>query len=582
MGRPTAQRAAATPAATSAATTIVRSFPDEPPVGLFAPGGALECFPGAVLLVGPGPEVLDANAPAAPIAALVRGGPPDDLAVAIAAAQAGKAAQVQPLLIAGQGDGGRAEKAFDAVLLPWAGGRAALILARDITVERSLRAALIESRQRFKDLVEAGCDLIWETDAQGCFTYVSATDAADGGFAALVGTPADDLQIDPIPGAESPFRARTRVRGVELWVRTPAGAEACMLATAVPLFGADGAWRGARGTCLDVTAERSDTARLAVDRHRERLLKYILGILRDDMEPARMLSAACAALVPALAASGAAIYRREGAAGLVCAAEAGPLPAREVLLPLAARALEGGAETAAVHDGVSLTAIPTRFEREGNGVLCLWRQDATHRWRVEDRSLIAEIAGQIGLTIHQIARQEELEQLSSCDALTGLLNRRSFMSALERRHSRRADWRGGAGLFFVDMDNFKAVNDRHGHQAGDRALVTLARILRDGTRNRDLVARLGGDEFALFIEDITPAAARHKGEHLLRAAAELRAFSGADDRPLGISLGIAFCPPDRDEDLAALIDRADRAMYAVKRRGKSDLALDSGDEEGVS
>lgn len=576
MGRPTAQRAAPK----MAPTPIVRSFPEEPPVGLFAPGGALACFPGAVLLVGPRHEVLGANAPAQPIAELIRSGPPGDLQAAVVAALEGKAAQVNPLLIPSREGSGCADKAFDAALLPWANGSAALILARDITLERSLRAALIESRQRFKDLVETGCDLIWETDADGCFTYLAATSDADGGYPDLVGTPADDLHVDPIPGAESPFLARSRMRAVELWIRKPDGAEACMLATAVPLFGPDGAWRGARGTCLDITAERSNTARLAVDRHRERLLKYILGILRGDMEPARMLRTACAALVPALAATGAAIYRRDGTGELIGVAVAGTLPEPDVLGALATRALQAGTGTDEAHADGSLTATPTRVDQDRNGVLCLWQQDHRDGWRGEDQSLIAEIAAQIGLTNRQIARQEELEHLSSSDALTGLLNRRSFMAALERRYTRRSDWRGGAGLFFVDMDNFKAVNDRHGHQCGDRALVMLARILRDETRGRDLVARFGGDEFALFIEDVTPAAARHKGEGLLRAAEALRTFSGDDDYPLGISLGIAFCPPDGEEDVAALIDRADGAMYAVKRQGKRGLALDTGDADG--
>lgn len=578
MGRPTAQRAA--PA--TAPSSLVGAFPDEPPVGLFAPGGALERFPGAVLLVGSEHAVLGANGPAEPIADLLRAGPPDDLRTAIAAAVGGTAAQVNPLLIPGEGDRGCADKAFDAVLLPWGNGDGALILARDITLERSLRAALIESRQRFKDLVEAGSDLIWETDAAGRFTYLSAPAGSDDDWAGCIGTAADDLLIDPVPGAESPFRARGRMRSVELWIRAPGGADACMLATAVPLFGADGAWRGARGTCLDVTAERSSTARLAVDRHRERLLKYILGVLRDDMEPARMLSAACAALVPALDVAGAAIYRREGAGALVNAAEAGALPAPERVIALTARAIEESAELEDARSDGSLTAMPTRVEQECNGVLCLWRHGHAESWGAEDRSLIAEIAAQIGFTNHQLARRQVLEQLSSCDPLTGLLNRRSFMAELERRHSRRGDWRDGAALFFVDMDNFKAVNDRHGHQCGDRALVALSRILRDETRSRDLVARLGGDEFALFVEDVAPVAAQHQGERLLRAAAQLRAFSGGDDQPLGVSLGIAFCPPDGAEDVAALIDRADRAMYAVKRQGKGALVLDAGDDVGAA
>ncbi|RMD65054.1 MAG: GGDEF domain-containing protein [Alphaproteobacteria bacterium] len=181
-----------------------------------------------------------------------------------------------------------------------------------------------------------------------------------------------------------------------------------------------------------------------------------------------------------------------------------------------------------------------------------------------------------------MARQEELEALSSSDPLTGLLNRRSFLNELERRFSRRGGWRGGAALFFIDLDNFKAVNDRHGHQRGDVVLATVARILRDQIRSRDLAARLGGDEFALFIEDITPAAARQKGQDLLKAARELAPFSAAPDHPLGLSIGAAFCWPDDDGDAAALIERADQAMYAVKHRGKGGVEVDVSETAEVS
>jgi len=102
-------------------------------------------------------------------------------------------------------------------------------------------------------------------------------------------------------------------------------------------------------------------------------------------------------------------------------------------------------------------------------------------------------------------------------------------------------------------------------------LIAVARILRKQTRGRDLVARLGGDEFALFIEDITPAAAEHKGNELLRAGVELEAFSGGPEAPLGLSIGIAVCDPDGRESLDGLIDRADQAMYRVKRDGKGGI-----------
>lgn len=541
---------------------------------LFGSGGLLEHFPGAVLLAGPNGLVLGANAVADPIVALLQRGEAEQLRQACETAiAAGKPAQVSPLLVGPEGGDRGSGLAFDVAVLPWANGTAALLLGRDITLERSLRAALIESRQRYKDLVEAASDFAWETDLEGRFTFVSSHGALGHPAAALVGTRASELELDHVPGEASPFTTRQPVHEVEVWVTRADREPACLLATALPLYGPEGDWRGARGLCRDTTAEHSKKARLAVDRHRERLLAYILGILRDEMDPGPMLQAAAGALVPALAASGACIFRRNRAGVLVCAAQAGDLPGPDQLDPLVARVLTGADEVEAPAEGGVLLAKATRFQDAPNGALCLWRGGSAETWASEDRILLAEIAGQLGLTNHQLARQEELEELSSCDPLTGLLNRRSFLAEVARRCARRAAWRGGAALFFVDLDNFKAVNDRHGHQCGDLALVTLARILREHTRSRDLAARFGGDEFALFIEDISLGAAGHKGRELLEAARELEALSGDPAHPLGLSLGIAFCPPDGREALDDLIDRADRAMYAVKRRGKGGLEL---------
>ncbi len=544
-------------------------------LGLFAAGGSFERFPGAVLLAGQNGIVLAANPAAESVVTLLETDGCEELRVAIAAALAGRAAQVNPLLLAPAEGAKGTGQAFDMAILPWGEGAAALLLGRDITLERSLRAALIESRQRYKDLVDAACDFAWETDREGNFTFVSTQGTLGYRAAELVGAPAQYLQIEQGQAQDSPFATQVPLRDVEIWLRAADGEPACVLATALPLTDRNGAWCGARGLCRNITAERSHAAELAGDRHRERLLSYILGIVRDEMEPARMFTAAAGALVPALPAAGACIYRPDQEGALICAAQAGELPPPELLDPVLKKISEPGREEEMEisEDCGTLLAKSTRFTGDSRGVLCVWRTGRTDSWSQADRYLLGEIAGQIGLAGQQLARQEELEELSSTDDLTGLLNRRSFIEELQNRYTQRPDRRGGAALFIIDLDNFKQVNDRHGHQQGDLALVALSRILREQTRGRDLVARLGGDEFALFIEDITPAAAEHKGNELLRAGAELEAYSGGPDAPLGFSIGIAACDADGQESLDSLIDRADRAMYRVKRRGKGGLDL---------
>lgn len=568
------------PAITASKQDYERAVGQAVDLGLFSAGGSFERFPGPVLLAGQNGMVLAANRAADPMVTLLQGSSSEELRVAIEAALAGRAAQVNPLLLPPVADGKGAGQAFDVAVLPWCDGTAALLLGRDITLERSLRSALIESRQRYKDLVEAACDFAWETDAEGSLTFVSAQGALGYSAAELVGARAQYLQIEQGGAQDSPFTTRVPLHEVELWLRGADGDPACVLATALPLTDQHGAWCGARGLCRNITAERSHAAELASDRHRERLLSYILGIVRDEMEPARMFTAAAGALVPALPATGACIYRPERGGELTCAAQAGELPPPELLGPVLEKVAKSDAEDEieiAEKAGV-LFAKAARFKGERCGVLCVWRAGRAGSWNKEDRYLLGEIATQVGLAGRQLAHQEELVELSSTDALTGLLNRRSFDQELEKRYAQRPDRRGGAALFFIDLDNFKQVNDRHGHKQGDLALIALSRILREHTRGRDLVARLGGDEFALFIEGITPAAAEHKGRELLRAGRELEAYSGGPDAPLGLSIGIAACDREGRESLGGLVERADRSMYRVKRRGKGGLELSHASE----
>jgi PAS domain S-box-containing protein len=226
-------------------------------LGLFSAGGSFERFPGAVLLAGQNGMVLAANDTAEPVAALLRRGGCEELQAAIHSALGGRAAQVNPLLLPPEDSAKVVGPAFDVAVLPWCDGTAALLLGRDVTLERSLRSALIESRQRYKDLVEAACDFAWETDAQACFTFISPQGVLGHSAAELVGAPALELQIDHIDGQSSPFTTRTPVHEVELWLRAADGEAACVLATGLPLMDPDGQWCGVRGLCRNITGKRT-------------------------------------------------------------------------------------------------------------------------------------------------------------------------------------------------------------------------------------------------------------------------------------------------------------------------------------
>jgi diguanylate cyclase (GGDEF)-like protein/PAS domain S-box-containing protein len=554
-----------------------RQLADEATLGgLLSAGGAFADFPGAVLLAGHNGIVLNANELAEPIGQVLQSGQNEELRVAVQAALAGHAAQVNPLLVEASEGGAAVERAFDVVVLPWAGGTTALLLGRDVTLERSLRAALVESRQRYKDLVEISNDFAWETDAEGRFVFVSPRGALGYSATALVGRAASELLLDQATGEDSavpsPFTARSMVEEAEFWVRSAGGAAVCLLATALPLASGSGAWVGARGVCRDITNLRCHEAELAEARNRERLFSYIVNTMRRELDPARMLAATAEALMPALALNGLSIHTfAEDSLGPALA-QVGK-PAHLDLLSALVKRLEGDRTSVELRDAAGdLLVRATRYRDETNGLLCAWRVSGAQGWTPEDRSLLDNIAGQVGLAIEQLDRQTEMTALSMADPLTGLSNRRGLVDSLETLIADDAGKARGA-LFYIDLDNFKQVNDTHGHQTGDEALLEVAALMKEQIRGGDLAARLGGDEFALFLCGIDRKAAERKGVLLLKAAERLRGFSGDADHPLGISLGVALYDPRTGESLDALFRRADGAMYEAKRAGKHGLTL---------
>lgn len=176
------------------------------------------------------------------------------------------------------------------------------------------------------------------------------------------------------------------------------------------------------------------------------------------------------------------------------------------------------------------------------------------------------------------AARQELVHQATHDSLTGLPNRALFddrlMSALQRSRRHRQQF----ALAYVDLDNFKHVNDRHGHAAGDEALVETARRLSSRLRACDTVARIGGDEFGILFEELdAPARAASLGGRLIEAlqpplVLAAAGIEGGARITLGASIGIALYPADAS-GADRLLLLADRAMYKVKQRGGCGVQL---------
>ena len=177
---------------------------------------------------------------------------------------------------------------------------------------------------------------------------------------------------------------------------------------------------------------------------------------------------------------------------------------------------------------------------------------------------------------HAIERkriERELSQLAKFDPLTGLPNRLLFHDRLAQA-VQRIDRRDHAvALIFIDLDGFKAVNDRYGHAIGDRLLVAVAGRLRRVVRRTDTVARLGGDEFTIILEGLRHADdAARVAEQALLSLREAFEIGGAVIE-LGASLGVAIASHASDVP-DALTHRADAAMYRAKARGGTGYQFD--------
>jgi diguanylate cyclase (GGDEF)-like protein len=180
----------------------------------------------------------------------------------------------------------------------------------------------------------------------------------------------------------------------------------------------------------------------------------------------------------------------------------------------------------------------------------------------------------VGRDVTEIAlARSRIASLAYSDALTGLANRVSLEPALEQAVERARRHNGKLAGVFIDLDGFKAVNDQHGHAAGDAFLVECGRRLRRSLRASDLIARLGGDEFFVVLEEVrdTPTVERVVAKLVRELLRPYELANGAKVR-VSASLGVSLYPADAT-DAATLMEHADKAMYTAKKAGKNAYCL---------
>ncbi|HCU66491.1 MAG TPA: hypothetical protein DF774_12115 [Rheinheimera sp.] len=220
--------------------------------------------------------------------------------------------------------------------------------------------------------------------------------------------------------------------------------------------------------------------------------------------------------------------------------------------------------------------VVRRLEQLNHNVL-LQVQGKAAAHQIEGHDEIAAIARSFAYFASTVAaQQQELQQLSYTDSLTGLANRRAFEQQFHQAlvQAQRQQW--PLTLLMIDVDCFKAYNDHYGHKAGDDTLVRVAALLQQGiNRGSDLVARYGGEEFIAILPDTNAAGASAIASQLLllfRQAALPHQFNQATDH-VSISIGICCVDEASKADYDSMLRRADNALYQAKANGRNGFAF---------
>jgi diguanylate cyclase (GGDEF)-like protein len=219
--------------------------------------------------------------------------------------------------------------------------------------------------------------------------------------------------------------------------------------------------------------------------------------------------------------------------------------------------------------------VPLIFQGSFVGTLMLRTDDNSREWADNELLLMHTVADQLAVAVNQAHLFAQMQQQALTDSLTGCYNRRSFELQLERDLHLATRMRQPLSLIMLDLDNFKLINDRAGHDAGDAALCMLADCVRAELRAVDTAARFGGDEFVIILPQANPEGAKLVAERLRKRIAQMEV---PDYGQVTASFGVATFPAhasSRDTLLVA----ADRALYTSKDAGRNCVSLPVEDSE---
>ena len=220
----------------------------------------------------------------------------------------------------------------------------------------------------------------------------------------------------------------------------------------------------------------------------------------------------------------------------------------------------------------SIALAPVFIDGEIVGSL---NQGDTEKTRFEpdmDTSLLEQLMVKISLCLSNVTAHERLQFFAYHDPLTGLLNRRAFETEFQREFSRAQRHGSNLSLVFADLDDFKQINDRHGHETGDKALRHIAEMLESASRKEDIVSRFAGDEFVLLLPETAIAQAEALMERIQTNLKKNPLKTESEELIISLSYGLASTADAGFIQPEELLKFADKQLYAAKAE-KRDRAL---------
>lgn len=414
---------------------------------------------------------------------------------------------------------------------------------------------LRRSRAQYKSLIDASASLIWACDEHFRITFVSRRATREIYRCEphhLVGRPLSRLLADGVDQAAAlrslaGLRAGESLRDVEMVHGAFDGSRVVVALTAAPLRTRDGEFRGAVGTVTDLTIMKQRETRLAEALQVERTV----------------LDAAGEAIA---VVKGGKVQRCNEAFMRLLKAEPAHL-ARASLAEYFQRPedwdeIAGAAEFARGEDRATVKEVQIRPGA---------RKSAEPMWcQVTARMVAPDEVVIVAVDIDQIRRREtDALHVAHHDELTGLPNRRLLATRAQPALAAAAGGRSLCAVLALDLDGFKAINDRYGHRMGDVVLREIAHRLQRVVRPQDTVARRGGDEFAVLLPDVgSRADAERVAARLLHVVGQPLILTGGREGWVSGSIGIALAP-QQGIDLERLLQVADAAMYQAKLAGKN-------------